>query len=192
MLLVPVLAVAQTQTQAPPSSPAVTAEGDNGDASAPVESEEEARIRLLEAQLAEQEAATELLRAQLQEVERQSAELERVVGGLEDVNASVERLEGFEVEQKRVAAARVDALATAVDTLNDAADRLYRGDRDVLRELAYAASVLEGHGREAALWAAELVRREDLFNARTQVQAALQEAQRALAASGEQSARQIP
>lgn len=155
---------------------------------APVEGEAgqtpEDPVEALEQRLAQQQEEIATLRRQLEESQRQSEQLETVVDELEGVNASVEDLQAFEQQREFVAQQRVETLAMAVRVLRDASYSLYMGDADVLDGLDYAGEVLDGEARDAALLAAELVRRGDLFNARSWVERAGRQAQIALEAAG--------
>lgn len=138
----------------------------------------------LQRRLAEQEEETALLREQLVESQRQSEELEEVNARLQDVDESVQNLQRFEQQRELLAQRKVEALSQAVVALETAGNQLFHGNADVLPELEFAGSTLEGEARQAALFAAELVRRGDLFNARSWVEQAQQQAQAALTASG--------
>lgn len=141
-------------------------------------------VEVLEERLARQEEETMLLRRQLVESQRQSEELQEANARLRNVDQSVQNLQRFEEQREMLAERQVETLAQAVIALETAGNRLFHGDADVLGELEFAGSALDGDARNSALLAAELVRRGDLFNARSWIEQAQQQAQAALSASG--------
>lgn len=174
-LLLSATVFAQTPTTEPAAEPAA------GESTEPAV---EDPVQALQERLARQEEETALLRQQLVESQRQSEQLQETNARLENVDQSVQDLHNFERQREMLAERQTETLARAVVSLERAGNSLFHGNANVLDDLEFASSALEGDARRAALFAAELVRRGDLFNARSWVQQAQQQAQAALTASG--------
>lgn len=164
-------------------APAETTDETLADEEPPAE-EENADLKALETRLADQQEEIATLRRQLEESQRQSEQLEEVVTELENVELSVDDLRAFEQQRVLVEQQRTEALAGSVALLDQAGRSLYYGSDDVLDQLEAAGATLDGEAQHAALVAAELVRRGDLFNARSWVDLAHELAQRSLQAEG--------
>lgn len=153
----------------------------------------------LEDRLYEQEAEIEKLRAELKQMQDREDALQEIsdeLSGLReqvgDINNQVDTYGSAAVNRVQTNDQRVQLNTEGIDALRRAANLLAYGVTEgVDDEIEFALRTLTGSARDTAVRALELVRRSDYFNARTQLNFALEFAVRSQVA-GTPAGGQVP